>query len=194
MLYIKCRRRRRRKEGGGPPVASALLKVDTGRGFFYRAGGVLRFPGKKQTCWPYRLLKRRKTHIAGVIIICSTIRPRALFIIEIFQPSVLMFYLFIYISLDPLLRPFFLFTFLRLRIFTHRHTRAGNNVARAAWRWRCAIPGIIEFLFSSYFSSSSSFFQSLRPILQREVSDVLIHSAGKQFDNRLAGHLRAVQI
>jgi hypothetical protein len=42
----------------------------------------------------------------------------ALFIIEIFQPSVLMFYLFIYIySLDPLRFFFFLFvlfTFLRL--------------------------------------------------------------------------------
>ena len=156
MLYIKCRRIRRRKEGGGPPVASALLKVETGRGFFYRAGGVLRFPGKKQTCWPYRLLKRRKTHIAGVII-CSTIR-RALFIIEIFQPSVLMFYLFIYISLDPLLRPFFLFTFLRLRIFSHRHTRAGNNVARAMEMEVCntgnyRVPFPVFFFFFSIITS-----------------------------------------
>jgi hypothetical protein len=47
LLYIKCRRIRRRKEGGGPPVASALLKVETGRGFFLQGWRSPAVPGEK---------------------------------------------------------------------------------------------------------------------------------------------------
>lgn len=72
-----------------------------------------------------------------------------------------MFYLFIYISLDPLLRPFFLFTFLRLRIFSHRHTRAGNNVARAMEMEVCNtgnywVPFPVFFFFFFFFSIITS--------------------------------------
>ena len=73
----------------------------------------------------------------------------ALFIIEIFQPSVLMFYLFIYIySLDPLR---FFFFVCSVHIFTtwqsgYTHRRAGNNVATTTET--CAIPAILTFQFS----------------------------------------------
>ena len=121
------------------------------------------FPGKQT--WPLSLKRRRRIERKEkpiVLIAIWTTTPRdysALFIIEIFQPSVLMFYLFIYISLFLSFLYFFFFS-LYFHIFTTSHiyrilvcreSSKCNNVASRIGGVRYSETDS-SFEFSSFFS------------------------------------------